>query len=169
MSSLEKLESTYDSYRVRIAIWNSQNSDFVIDHDITTADNRWAMRTFVLSRRTRTGKRYLTRYETFEAACAGAVVRRKNPPLVQPSVSTPTILQERTQALHEARTLARDLELEAQSASGARWYELRGTGVTPGLVRKAEIAVKEREREFMDILVVATGFGRADLLEMIKG
>ncbi|AFU88302.1 hypothetical protein CcrColossus_gp432 [Caulobacter phage CcrColossus] len=156
---------TFDAYRVRIAIWNNQNSDFEIAYEMVTADNRWAKRPFTLSRRLKPGVMYVARFATFEAACAGAERHRKAQP--KPPRVAPTKLQERAKALHDARTLARDLELEAQSASGARWQALRGYPNGPGLIEEAEIAAKQRDLEFMEALVEATGFGRSDLREMI--
>ncbi|AXQ68977.1 hypothetical protein HOU00_gp148 [Caulobacter phage CcrPW] len=158
---------TFDAYRVRIAIWNNQNSDFEIAYEMVTADNRWAKRPFSLSSRTGKGKQYVSRYATFEAACAGAERYRKALPK-PPRAAKPT-LQERAKALREARTLVRDLAREAQTASGARWEALRGYPNGPGLIEEAENAVKQRDREFMESLLEVTGFGRTDLREMIKG
>lgn len=160
---------SYDAYRVRIAIWNNLNSDYVIDHDITTADNQWAKRPFILSSRHRSGKRYISRFATFEGVCAGAVRHRLNQlRRAGVEVPVPRTLQDRAKALHDAMTLARDLELEAQSASGDRWVELRGTDKRLGLVWEAEVKVKQRQQLFVESLVEATGFGRTDLQEMIR-
>ena len=71
-----------------------------------------------------------------------------------------------TQAL-EAVKLAQRLELEAQSAHGYRWNELRGDIKGPGLVYEAEMAAKVAKQKFVDELVRTTGLSVFELRGMI--
>lgn len=67
----------------------------------------------------------------------------------------------------EAVKLAERLELEAQSAHGYRWNELRGDIRGPGLIYEAEMAAKVAKQKLADELVRVTGLPVAELRGML--
>lgn len=79
-----------------------------------------------------------------------------------------TDLNALAQKANAARKLAEKLELEAQSAHGERWNELRGDLKGPGLIWEAEMEYKTTARTFREELERTAGLTQSELLLLVR-